>query len=303
MSTSRRTFVKRSTILAGLTLSGCNLGQNSNSGGGQQWRNATNWDHAWDAADAVSYEDDGNSYGLEPATRVDSVPDYNGGHDLQRDDGRLMGTFNFPAAPGPLLQNTNPMFGGRPSWYSDTILPHDKNPITYFWAIHSGLTTPGSASENALTWQQPWWGAVLARAVGPFVGHNRAYIDGNPGMATIGISEAGTVRMRAWPDGNTFGPQIDSGVPFSEDTVLVQWYANGASSWLELNYRSAAEHIVSKRTDGAVAVSMMEQLHSGLSHTNYTSCIGIKQGVPTIAETDGVRNWAAPYIPTAVTLG
>jgi hypothetical protein len=43
----------------------------------------------------------------------------------------------------------------------------------------------------------------------------------------------------------------------------------------------------------------MRQLHSGFSHVNYTTCIGIAKGSPTDAQTDAVRRWAAPFIPAA----
>lgn len=256
------------------------------------------WDHAWDAADAIAYDDDGKRFDMPPATRVDRVPDYNGGHDLLRDDGSLFGIYDLPRGSGPLLLGSDPRFNGRPSWYSDTIYPHGNNPIAYFYSTHSFLTS-GLGGAGDFNWLQPWWGAVLCQAVGPFVGHNHAYIDGNPGMTTIGRSSVGTVQMRAWPNGNTFGPTINSGIAFSEDTVLVQWHANGENSWLEINYRSAKQGIVTKRTPGAIAVSQMEQLHSGLSYTNYTSCIGIKRGVPEVEETDQVRDWAIQHIPTA----
>jgi hypothetical protein len=121
-------------------------------------------------------------------------------------------------------------------------------------------------------------------------------------MTTIARSKTNHVRMRVWPDGSHFGPAINSDVKYTEDTVLVQWLANSENSWLELNYKNSAGDIISSRTHGAVSHSVMRQLHTGLSHTNYTSCIGIAKGVPTTVQTDAVRDWAAPYIPVAVEL-
>lgn len=94
-------------------------------------------------------------------------------------------------------------------------------------------------------------------------------------MVTIERPETNFVGMRAWPDGNHYGPTINSDVKFTEDTVRVQ---------------------------GAVSHSVMQQLHSGLSHTNYTSCIGIAKGVPAKADTDAARDWAAQYIPVVLEL-
>ena len=168
----------------------------------------------------------------------------------------------------------------------------------YFYTWSSMLNTVYDQTDRFL-WEQPWWGAALVRGVRPFEGYNSTYIDGNPGMVTIDRSETNHVRMRVWPDGSSFGPTINSDVKFTEDTVLVQWLANNENSWLELNYKNQTGDIISSRTQGAVSHSVMQQLHSGLSHTNYTSCIGIAKGVTTTAQTDATRGWAASYIPVA----
>jgi hypothetical protein len=46
----------------------------------------------------------------------------------------------------------------------------------------------------------------------------------------------------------------------------------------------------------------MDDFHSGFSHTNYISAIGIAKGIPAVDQTDAVRNWAAPFIPKPVVL-
>ncbi|NND69768.1 MAG: twin-arginine translocation signal domain-containing protein [Halioglobus sp.] len=333
MGISRRVFIKHSaTAGAGLALAGCG---NDNGAGNQVqapvaspnsseqalaqsavkatsrqlenlenvlWREVVPWEHAWDAADAITYVDDGKNFDLEPATRVDRVPDLNGGRDLMRDDGSLLAAFDIPRIPGTLYSSGSDIFGGRPSWFSDTIMSHEENTFPYFYAMHSCLTMK-LKPEHEFRWPQPWWGAVLARGVAPFEGHNHAYIDGNPGMTTIGISKKNrTVQMRAWPDGTTFGPTIDTGLPYSEDTVLVMWSANDKESWLELSFRNAAGEVITRRTHGAIANSLMENFHSGFSHTNHTTCIGLSRGVPTQADTDRVVAWAAPYLPEALVL-
>jgi hypothetical protein len=305
VSINRRQFVKSSAVGAGLILlEGC-----GSSGGSSQednlgdtpvqWREVVSWDHSWDAADAITYSDEGKDYGLDPAVRVDYVPDQNGGIALRRDNGAFSESFSIPRIPGPLYQPSNSMFGGRESWYADIIIPHNPEQPGYFYSWSSMLHTASNFNEDVFFWEQPWWGAVLVRAVRPFDGHDSTYIDGNPGMVTIERSESNNVRMRVWPDGSSFGPTINSDVKFSEDTVLVQWLANGEESWLELNYKNKAGDIISSRTQGAVSNTVMQNLHSGLSHTHYMSCMGIAKGVPTAAKTDATRKWAAPYMPVA----
>ena len=93
------------------------------------------------------------------------------------------------------------------------------------------------------------------------------------------------------------GPMIDSGAPYAENTALVQWLANDTESWLEVNYRGADGVLVTRRVAGALGATNLPQLHTGFSHSNYASCIGIAKGVPTTAQTDAVRDWAGPFIP------
>ena len=308
MGINRRQFVRGSTVGAGLfLLEGC--GSSGGSSGSDDvnatpalWREVVSWDHSWDAADAITYSDDGKNYDLAPAVRVDSVPDQNGGIPLRRDNGAFSESFSIPRIPGPQYQSSNAMFGGRESWYADIIIPHNPEKPGFFYSWSAMLHTASNYSENVFFWEQPWWGAVLVRGVRPFDGHDSTYIDGNLGMVTIERSETNVVRMRVWPDGHSYGPTLKSDVKFTEDTVLVQWLANGADSWLELNYKNQAGDIVSSRTHGAVSNTVMQHLHSGLSHTHYMSCIGIAKGIPSTAKTDAVRDWAAPYIPVALEL-
>lgn len=303
MSVSRRAFIKHSAMAgAGLALSGCGSDHSQASQDNGLWRDAVAWDHAWDAADAITYEDNGENYDLPPAIRVDRVPDFIGDHDMHRDDGSLLAGFDIPQIPGPIYSKSSDIFNGRPSWYSDTVMPHDNNLFPYFYATHSCLTTKLNPKDD-LNWLQPWWGAVLVRAVGPFEGHNHAYIDGNPGMTTIGRSGKGDkVQMRAWPTGHKFGPTIHTRMPYTEDTVLVQWLANGDQSWLQLSFRNTEEEVITRRFEGAIADSPMENFHSGFSHTNHTSAIGISKGVPTQEDSDRLVDWAAPYLPKALVL-
>jgi hypothetical protein len=265
-----------------------------------KWKDVVSWNHSWDAVDATTYLDHGKNFDLPEAVRVDSVFDPSGGLVMSRDDlarGRILG---YSPLPGTLFQPSNSMFGGRPSWFSDTIVPHDPTKPTYAYSLQSSLSPvqdPWGAHDTFFDWPQPWWGAVLVRGVGPFEGHNQAYIDGNPGMVTISRSPKGTVMIRSWTGNNALGEAIDSGVAYEEETVLVMWLANGKKSWLEVNYRDADGRLVAARVVGEIGDRKMDDFHTGFSHTNYTSAIGIAKGIPTTDQTDAVRNWAAAFIP------
>lgn len=295
MGISRRVFVSHSATVVSALLVGGYPAFSSD----KKWKDVVPWNHSWDAADAITYSDDGAAYKISPALRVDSVPDPNGGRPLLRYKHSAIPS--LPPVPGTQFQKSNSDFGGRPSWLSDTIIPHDPANPGYLYAMQSGLTAVPddvAAPETQFNWPQPWWGALLVRGVGPFKGHNQAYIDGNPGMVTISrFPKTGTVIVRCWPEGMVMGPMIDSGVPYAENTALVQWLANGTESWLEVNIRGADGVLVTKRVAGALGATNLPQLHTGFSHTNYTSCIGIAKGIPTTEQTDAVRGWAAPFIP------
>lgn len=275
------------------------LGTTAWAAEGELWQDVVAWNHSWDAIDATTYVDDGKSYSIPEALRVDSVTDPINGKTMSRDHVGRGKALGVPIIPGTLYQASNEMFGGRPSWLSDTIVPHDPKKPSYFYAVQSSLSPVPDFldTDTFFDWPQPWWGAILVRGVGPFEGHNQAYIDGNPGMVTISRSPKGTVMVRSWTAGSTLGPMIDSGAPYEEETALVVWLANGEESWLEVNYRDADGLLITKRVLGAIGGLNMNDFHSGFSHANYTSAIGIAKGVPTTTQTDAVRNWAAPFIP------
>jgi hypothetical protein len=81
------------------------------------------------------------------------------------------------------------------------------------------------------------------------------------------------------------------------------WLANGKKSWLEVSYRDAGGRLVIKRVLGEIGDRQMDDFHTGFSHTNYTSAIGIATGIPKTDQTDAVRNWAAPFIHNPDVLG
>lgn len=296
MSGRFRDFIGNCAVVASLVL----LGSTACAAEDIEWKDVVAWDHSWDASDATTYVDDGKNYNIPEAVRVDTIPDPSGNLIMSRDQGFRMKLLGLPPLPGTLFQTSNAMFSGRPSWFSDTVVPHDPGKPGYYYSIQSTLSPvqdPWNAPDTFFKWPQPWWGAVLVRGVGPFKGHNQAYIDGNPGMVTISRSPKGTVMIRSWTANDTFGPSIDSGAPYEEQTALVMWLANGKESWLEVNYRSADGRLITERVLGAIGSKNMDDFHSGGSHTNYTSVIGIAKGVPTAAQTNAIRNWAAPFIP------
>lgn len=302
---SNALYVPAVAIVICLTTS-CSNGDNSSGNiDDPKWKNVVTWDHSWDAGDATTYLDDGKNFNLPEAVRVDSVSDPSGGLVMSRDHFGRGKLFGYPLIPGTLFQSSNPMFGGRPSWLSDTIESHKAGRSGYYYSLQSSLSPiqdPWGAPDTFFDWPQPWWGAVLVRGVGPFEGHNQAYIDGNPGMVTISRSPRGTLMIRSWTAGTTLGKSIDSGVAYEEETALVMWLANGKKSWLEVSYRDAGGRLVTKRVLGEIGDRNMDDFHSGFSHTNYISAIGIAKGIPAVDQTDAVRNWAAPFIPKPVVL-
>ncbi len=264
-----------------------------------KWKDLAGWSHSWDANDPglTTYSDDGTSFSLPPATRVSSVPDPSGGRAMQKDSGVYDAGFGLPPAPGPIWVPSSSRFVGRNAWYSDVILVVQ----AYFDNLHSMMSpilNPNDPSQ-AFNLPQPWWGAILARTVPGATGNEVVFIDGNPGMTTMGATPQ--INISTWNSSISTGPFIRNPAPITSDqTAFVMWQVNGASSWLEVNTRDSSGVLTTTKTAGAQGTANpLTSLHSGWTHTNYTSALGITAGVASTDQLNTVRNWGTAFIPNA----
>ena len=283
------------------------------------WKDQFAWDHSWDAADQglVTYQapdttqDPNNPYKLPAATRVDTVPDPSGARPMYRDDGSYMGLFLSPAAPGPLWNSTTPAFGGRASWESDIILEDTQ----FFYNFHSLLAPLTNKDDTTqwFGWAQPWWGAMLVAPKPGSVDRERTALDGNPGMTTIGFDDPAAVdpgvNISTWNsvDGVIdFGPFIRTDVvPADGQAISIMWQVGSPSaspaipSWLEVGYIDGSGTYASQRVEGEQgAANTLDTLHSGWSHMNLTSCIGLSRTLPDQSQVNDVKFWLAQQLPT-----
>ena len=84
------------------------------------WADVVAWTHSWDMLDVTTYKDDGSTWSIPPATRVDSVADRGANkRDLKRDNGRWGFNLGVRQIPGPKVVPSARQFNGRPAWLSD----------------------------------------------------------------------------------------------------------------------------------------------------------------------------------------
>lgn len=268
------------------------------------WHDLAPWVNSWDAADSevVTYEDDGIDYSVDAATRVASIPDRgtDGSRPMAKDtgpygtiNGTLGGGYATDPLPGALWVAESARFDGRPAWYSDQL---DATP-SFFDGLYSGLFA-NLDPDDEFDVEQPWWSALLVSG-GSETGNANVLLDGNPGASTI-ANEA-TINIQTWNNILDNGGTIDSGItPTAGKAVLLIWKVNGASSWFEVT-RFTGGAIVTVRTAGTQGglANGITTIHSGWSHSNYTSALAIGEGTPDEADVTRVRNWGSRILTAA----
>ena len=269
-------------------------------GGCTSWSTLTTWTHSWDARDAATYQDDGTTWGIPAARRVDHVPDRGPGQrDLTRDQGPYGALFFAPPLPGPVAISQSPMFSGRAAWHDDLV-----ESSGFFAATLSPVTDPSVSStwfNPPLGYSPPFWYAILGRTT---AAPKTGLVDSTRGeLGTCPTIDGGL--SNRWSIA-TFGPQpfpwpsINHQVSPDETVLMIAEVASGTNaSFLEINWRDASGTLQTLRQHVTVNPYTCKELYFGIVHEEYVSAAAVKLGVPSKAETDAVRNWAAPYIPAA----
>lgn len=270
------------------------------------WAEVTDWAHAWDMADAVTYEDDGLLWNKWPATRVELVKDRGTNNvPLRRDKGewgRRLCTRG--ATPGPIWMPSCKRFNGRPAICEDFLQPDGP------WErATAGLFTCDNPHDESLWFNaphgypQPYLAAILCRPVNgiPFFGAWDAS-NGHIGTTvTIGHHDHPTKKKQVW----AVTTSILIGDPWpttdiegdDNQTSLVLVRADGENSFLELNWRNADDQIETHRMNFELARRTAKEIFFGYVHAAYLTVAGMKLGAPTEEEIDRIRDWSAQYMP------
>jgi hypothetical protein len=270
-----------------------------------QWWQLTDWTHSWDAQDS------------EVANgRVWRITDRSGQRPLIKMAGSLpmlgASTTRYGPLPGPLYIPASARFGNRPAVFCDSF------PVVgSIFPLYAGLSPNGdsnSSTDESRNWfnaptgyPQPYWVAVLARLSS---GPNSAIWDaqnGGPGTGpTIGQDIFGGVDDR-WevslfgPNGGTEKIEVNH-VSSVDETVLVFVYVNGASSFMEVNWRDSGGVLQTMRQAGTLGPHRYLECFLGWVHDTYWSKTAVKVGPYTEAEMDAIRAWAGPFMPAAASL-
>ena len=274
------------------------------------WSDLTDWTHSWDLADAEVV-----------GGRVQAVADRHGGKPLRRLPGSfplLGGDLNDSGPlPGPIYLEASPRFNGRPALVCDPF------PVTgALFNVFAGLTpnvspdgtTGAELSSNYFAapsgYPQPYWVAVLGRIGLPDdpegSDEDPAGIwdaaHGGPGTGpTIGRKIVG-LGLPQWQVSN-FGPGLQlvtvAHTATPDETVLILCHINGASSFLEVNWRDSNGTLQTLRQSGSQQPWNYLECFAGWVHGQYLTAAGIKLGVPDESELNGVRRWASYWIPRA----
>ncbi len=284
------------------------------------WADVTDWTHSWDLEDAGVV-----------GGRVERVADRHGGLPLRRFPGAfaLLGadiTTHGPL-PGPIYLPSSPRFNGRPAAVSDPFVGPEDGAFFHLW---SGLTPNVSPDgresiDNPDTdhdiyfnppdgYPQPYWVAVLGRLGLP---DNPEGGDTDPAGiwdATHGGKGTGPTIGRKifglgapnWQVSN-FGPNAQTitvaHTATQDETVLILCHVNGASSFLEVNWRDANGVLRTMRQNGTLLGWNYLECFGGWVHGPYLSAVGIKLDAPSEPELNAVRSWASYWIPPAGALG
>lgn len=269
-----------------------------------EWWQLTDFTHAWSARDSLV--DNGRAF---------LVSDKRGSYPLIKLPGEfpLLGANldTYGPLPGPLYIPSSARFNGRPALFTDPFPT-----VGSFFPLNSGLSPNGTlhtSTNDPYNWfnppngySQPYWVAVLARLND--TGFNTAIWDAqNGGIGTgptIGPDILGGSDDR-W-EVSLFGPAPikleTTHISSADETVLVFVQVNGASSFLEVNWRDGAGLLQTERVTGTLHAHNYLECMLGWVHDTYWADAAIKLNLPTEDEMDFIRAWAAPYMPTAASL-
>jgi len=277
------------------------------------------WSNSWDMLDAAVV--DGRVVGIDdkgsehmPMKSLDS-------------DFFLLGADPdvHPRLPGPLYIPSSVCFNGRPAMRSDySGIGVAQGASFPLWAGLSPNTSSFGGDTLGLDgtdtdvyfdtpdgYAQPYWVAVLGRPASADDPNGDLEVDGG-GIwdATHGGTGTGpTIGAKIFGIGGTnwavslFGPapiQITVAHAMQrEETVLVFVKVNGASSFIEVNWRDANGRLQTLRQTGTLHAHRFREMFLGWVHGLYFTAGGIAQGSPSESTLDSIRNWAANYIPPA----
>lgn len=272
------------------------------------WVDLTDWEHSWDMAHAQVIDG-----------RAVQITDTSGGRPLRKIPGALglLGADlnTYGPLPAPIWLQSSPRFNGRPAIVCDRF-PTVGSSAPLFAGLTpntDGITGTDDSDNwfNAPTgYPQPYWLAVLGRiglpdAVGGTDTDPAGIWDaqnGGPGTGpTIGRKVFG-LGAPNWQVSN-FGPGAVaitvSHTATQDETVLVFCQVNGASSFLEINWRDAGGTLQTMRQAGTQLGWNYLECFAGWVHGAYLAAAGIALGLPDEADLDLIRAWSARYIPAA----
>jgi hypothetical protein len=236
----------------------------------------------------------------------------------------LLGATPLERLPSPLYIGSSDRFNGAPGLFCDH---QPQYTGSVFGDLFSALTpnvneaqTEGvfiDGTDSAIYFNPPhgyvppYWVAVLGRLglgddplIDPNTGSSGIWDATHGGTGTGPTIGRKLVRLggNSWRF-STFGPGLllvstphDAVV---EETVLVIVSVNGASSFIEVNWRTATGVLSTSRTVGNMRNWNYREAFLGWVHGPYWMATGIRLGAPNEAEINRVRLWASYFIPPA----
>ncbi len=267
------------------------------------WHELVAWTHSWDALDAVTYipgAAEQSEFGVTTAPRVASIQDRGaGGKPLTKDPGMYGPTYGTTnPLPGPLLISESARFNNRSACRFDTVT-----------ASLGAVLSPVADWTNSAYWlgaptglAQPVWVAVLSSegmTIDSTLGSDGDGPTFGPG-AGGGFGTAGKWACGCWGTNNHNPPYyLNAGHNWAADeAVLGIVYWNGASSFMEVNFRWADGSLHTERVNGLLDAWTWKTCFWGwVDKATHNTAIGIKTGTPSEADLTKIRSWAARYMP------
>ena len=232
----------------------------------------------------------------------------------------LGGDPNAGPLPGPLWLPSSPRFNGRPALRCDPF-PVPGSLFNVFAGLSPNVNAAGTTGPEDTAnyfaapngYPQPYWVAVLGRLGLP------DNPEGNPDDPTAiwdathgGVGTGPTIGRKIvglgapnWQVSN-FGPGLllvtVAHTAAADETVLVLCCVNGASSFLEITWRTTSGVLTTLRQTGTLLGWNYLECFAGWVHGQYLTAAGIGLGVPDEAELDLVRRWASYWVPAAAVL-